>query len=103
MFGLSWAELAVIIIVALLVIGPQDLPPLIRAGKQGMKKLRAFKQEVGGQITALLDETELSDTKAELEKEAKAINDKMRYIVDQEGQLQETYDISDMMKKPPHE
>lgn len=103
MFGLSWAELAVIIIVALLVIGPKDLPPLIRAGKQGMKKIRAFKQEMTGHITTLLDETELSETKEELEKEAKAINDKMRYIVDQEGKLQETYDISDLIKKPPHE
>ena len=43
MFGLGWAEVVIILIVALVIFGPKKLPDL---GRSLGKTLRGFKEEV---------------------------------------------------------
>lgn len=43
MFGLGWAEVVIILIVALVIFGPKKLPEL---GSALGKTLRGFKEEV---------------------------------------------------------
>ena len=43
MFGLGWAEVVIILIVALVIFGPKKLPEL---GSSLGKTLRGFKEEV---------------------------------------------------------
>ena len=45
MFDLAWSEIALIAVVALVVIGPKDLPEAIRGVARGMQKLRRMAGE----------------------------------------------------------
>lgn len=113
MLGLSWAETFVILIVALIVIGPKDLPPLIRGAKQLIDKLKHLQRDITASFNEALKESGLEEATRDIEQDTKALNQDIRYIVDMEGNMQPTYDLSDLqreMEKPdiikgsePHE
>lgn len=63
MFDIGWSELLVIGIVALVVIGPKELPRVLRTVGQGIGKLRRMAGEFQGQFNEALREAELSDLK----------------------------------------
>jgi sec-independent protein translocase protein TatB len=68
MFDIGWSELLVIGIVALVVIGPKDLPKLLRALGTMMSKVRSMASEFQGQFQDAMREAELADLKKEAEK-----------------------------------
>jgi sec-independent protein translocase protein TatB len=63
MFGLGWGEMVVIGIVALIAIGPKELPTVLRTIGQWMGKVRRMANEFQGQFQEALREVELSDLK----------------------------------------
>lgn len=63
MFDIGWSELLVIAVVALVVIGPKDLPGVIRGIGQAVAKLRRMAGEFQGQFNEALREAELTDLK----------------------------------------
>ena len=68
MFDVGWSELLVIGIVALVVIGPKDLPKVLRALGTMMSKVRSMASEFQGQFQDAMREAELSELKKEAEK-----------------------------------
>lgn len=60
MFDLGWAELAFLIVLALIVIGPQDLPKLVRAAGQLWGKLQRFYRDSMLGIRKLENEIQLA-------------------------------------------
>lgn len=95
MLGLSWAETLVIIIVALLVIKPQDIPPMVRGLRGFFRKCKELQQEISRSVMDAVDQQEFQD----LKKEVQAVNKDIEYIVDMEGNLQETYDIKALLEE----
>jgi sec-independent protein translocase protein TatB len=65
MLGFSWAEIGVIMMVALLVIGPKDLPAAIRAASAAIKKARGLAAEFQGHVDDLVREANLADVQNE--------------------------------------
>jgi len=63
MFGLNWGELIVIGIVALIAIGPKELPTVLRTLGQWMGKVRRMANEFQGQFQEALREAEFADLK----------------------------------------
>lgn len=63
MFDIGWSELLVVGVVALVVIGPKELPRVLRTVGQGIAKLRRMAGEFQGQFNEALREAELSDLK----------------------------------------
>ncbi|WP_339759945.1 Sec-independent protein translocase protein TatB [uncultured Hoeflea sp.] len=63
MFDIGWPELLVVAIVLIVVVGPKDLPPMLRAFGRTTKKLRAMASEFRGQFDDALREAELDDVK----------------------------------------
>lgn len=63
MFDIGWSEFLVIGVVALVVIGPKELPRVLRTMGQGVRKLRHMAGEFQGQFNEALREAELSDLK----------------------------------------
>ncbi len=68
MFDIGWGELLVIGIVALVVIGPKELPGVVRALGQTMAKLRRMAADFQNQFNEAMREAELSDLKKDTEK-----------------------------------
>ena len=68
MFDIGWGELLVIGVVALLVVGPKELPALLRTLGQGMTKLRRMASEFQGQFQEAMREAEISELKKEADK-----------------------------------
>src|SRR6185295_5074567 len=67
MFDISWGELLLIGVVALIVIGPKELPSVLRAVGQWMTKLRRMANEFQGQFQEAIREAELADLKKEVD------------------------------------
>src|SRR5690242_16763984 len=63
MFDIGWSELVVIAVVALIAIGPKELPGVLRMVGQWMGKARKMAAEFQGQFQEALREAEMADLK----------------------------------------
>ncbi|HUB96749.1 MAG TPA: Sec-independent protein translocase protein TatB [Stellaceae bacterium] len=68
MFDFSWSELAVIAAVALVVIGPKDLPRVMRMAGFWMRKARRVAQEFQSSLDQMVRESELEEVRKQVEK-----------------------------------
>jgi sec-independent protein translocase protein TatB len=68
MFDIGWGELVVIGIVALVVIGPKELPGVVRTIGQSIAKLRRMASDFQSQFNEAMREAELADLKKDAEK-----------------------------------
>jgi sec-independent protein translocase protein TatB len=63
MFDFAWSEIALIGVVALIAIGPKDMPVAIRGISDTLKKLRRMAGEFQGHVDEMLREADLGDVK----------------------------------------
>src|SRR6478609_5883528 len=63
MFDIGWSELVVIAVVALIAIGPKELPAVLRTVGQYMGKVRRMASEFQGQFQEAMREAEMADIK----------------------------------------
>jgi sec-independent protein translocase protein TatB len=63
MFDIGWSEIAVIAVVALIAIGPKELPGVLRMVGQWMGKARKMASEFQGQFQEAMREAEMADLK----------------------------------------
>ena len=68
MFDIAWSELALIGVVALIVIGPKDLPRVMRSLGQWTRRARAMAAEFQRNLDEMMREAELDDIRREVEK-----------------------------------
>ncbi|MDI4663839.1 Sec-independent protein translocase protein TatB [Xanthobacter autotrophicus] len=66
MFEIGWSELMLIGIVALIVIGPKELPSVLRTVGRTVTKLRRMAGEFQGQFQEALREADLADMRKEI-------------------------------------
>ncbi len=67
MFDIGWTEMAIVVVIALLVVGPKDLPKVLRTVRQWVGKARSMAREFQNGVDDLVREAELKDLKAEVE------------------------------------
>jgi sec-independent protein translocase protein TatB len=67
MFGIDSPELLVIAIVALVVIGPKELPGLLRTWGRWMAQMRGMAAEFRGHVDEMVRQSELDEVKKQLE------------------------------------
>ena len=67
MFDIGWSELVLIGLVALIVIGPKELPTVLRTAGQWMGKVKRMASEFQGQFQEALREAEVADLKEQAE------------------------------------
>ena len=70
MFDLSWSELLLIGVVALIFIGPKELPGVLRTLGQWMSKIRRMAGDFQNQFHDAMREAELADIKKEVDEMA---------------------------------
>lgn len=68
MFDIGWSEMGLILLVALIVIGPKDLPRVARQVGRWSAKARSMAREFQRSLDDMAREAELQDIKAEIDK-----------------------------------
>lgn len=76
MFDLGWSELFIIALVALIVVGPKDLPRVLRGVTQTLGKIKGMAREFQSGLDEMAREAELSDLKKEIDKASRGSLDK---------------------------
>ena len=76
MFDLGWGKIVIIAVIALVVIGPKELPAVLRTVGQWMGKIRRMAAEFQGQFQEAMREAEMADLKKSID----AITDATRGI-----------------------
>src|SRR5262245_42438580 len=66
MFDIAWSELLVIIVVALVVVGPKDLPRLMRTAGQWAGRARAMADQFRRSFDDIARQSELDELRAEV-------------------------------------
>jgi sec-independent protein translocase protein TatB len=67
MFDISWTEFLLIGIVALIVIGPKELPAVMRSLGQWTRKIRSLAADFQNQFHEAMREAEMADLKKQVD------------------------------------
>src|SRR5579864_6452390 len=67
-FDIGWPELMLIGVVALVVIGPKDLPAALRVAGYWVRKARTMSRELQSSFDQMIREAELDEVRQELKK-----------------------------------
>ena len=88
MFDIGWSEMAVILMVALIVIGPKDLPRVARTIGKWTAKARGMAREFQRSLEDMAREAELQDIKAEVDKLSRVdVRSRIEETLDPDGKL----------------
>jgi sec-independent protein translocase protein TatB len=93
MFDVGWSEMALVLLVALIVIGPKDLPRVARTMGQWVGKGRAMAREFQRALEDMAREAELDKVKSEIEKAGRTnIGKTIEKTIDPSGELSKAFD-----------
>jgi sec-independent protein translocase protein TatB len=102
MFDLAWSEIALIAVVAVVVIGPKDLPDAVRGVARMVRKARQMAGEFRGQADELVREANLHEVRDSLNEIRNFnIRDTFEKTVDGDGTLRKTFE-EDPLRDHPH-
>ena len=102
MFDLAWSEIALIAVVAVVVIGPKDLPDAVRGVARMVRKARQMASEFRGQADELVREANLHEVRDSLNEIRNFnIRDTFEKTVDGDGTLRKTFE-EDPLRDQPH-
>jgi sec-independent protein translocase protein TatB len=96
MFDLAWSEIALILLVALVVIGPKELPNAVRGIADFIRKARRMAGEFQVHVDEMMRETKLDEVKKQIDEVRTGIYDMKRDVerqIDEQG-------IRDAFKDP---
>ncbi len=85
MLDIGFSELLLIAVVALVVIGPKDLPVVIRHVAKVLRDLRGVYSGLKKQMTDVIDQAGIDDLKQD-----------MNTIIDLDGKPQKAYNVDDL-------
>jgi sec-independent protein translocase protein TatB len=75
MFDIGWGKIVIIAVIALIVIGPKELPAVLRTLGQYMGKIRRMAAEFQGQFQEAMREAEMADLKKSVDAITEATRD----------------------------
>lgn len=92
MFDLAWSEIALIAVVAVVVIGPKDLPDAVRGVARMVRKGRQMLAEMQTQADELVREANLHEVRESIN-EIRNFNlkDAVERAVDDDGSIRKTF------------
>lgn len=100
MFDIGWQELFLIGVVTLVVVGPKDLPRVLRTGARYMQKARAMSREFQSGLAEMAREAELDDIKQRVESATRFdLGDELRKSVDPTGKLSSDFDPAEYNRR----
>src|SRR5271165_7009952 len=92
MFDFAWSEMAVIAAVALVLIGPKDMPVAIRAITGMLKKARRMAGEFQTHVDEMVREANLTEVREQINEIRNFdVKGEMERAVDADGSLRSTF------------
>jgi len=92
MFDFAWSELALIAVVALIAIGPKDMPAAIRAVTGWVKKARRMAAEFQTHVDEMVREADLSEIRSSINEIRNFdIRGEIERTVDADGSIRATF------------
>ena len=112
MLDVSWQEIMVIAAVAVVVIGPKDLPNAIRTVASWVKKAREMAGEFQRGVDEMVREAELADVRKQVEQAATGVVDDVtkmadnaigdvKKTVDPTGEIEQAFQAPSAFSQPP--
>ena len=101
MFDFAWSEIALIAAVALIAIGPKDMPVAIRSVTSMIKKARRMASEFQTHVDEMLREANLDDVRNQINDLRNFdIRGELERHVDPDGSLRGTFDANPLEPSP---
>ena len=89
MFDLAWGELLVVGLVAVLVLGPKELPQAMRTFAKAIRKIRSLGSEFQDHINEMVREAELEEVRKQVQKFSQtSLTEHVANMVDPKGEIQ---------------
>jgi len=102
MFGLSWSEIIIIGVVALVVVGPNDLPRAMRTAARWVRAGQKLAREFQGHVDELVREAELDELREKVRKAAsEPLSSHIEAMVDPGRELATALTPPDALTAPP--
>ena len=99
MFDIGWQELFVVAILAIVVIGPKDLPKAMRTVMKAIKKLRAMAGEFQAGLDEVAREVELDELRREANKIAHYdVTKEIKDNLDPDGEIEKAANLDDVVR-----
>lgn len=90
MLDIGWSEMAVIALLALIIIGPKDLPRVMRSIGQWMRKARSVAREFQSGLDDMMREAELDEARKTIERSSNLdVGKELEAHVDPTGSVRE--------------
>lgn len=80
MFDIGWSELLALVVIAIVFVGPKDLPKMMRTAGQYVAKVRAMAREFQSSFEDLARETELEELRKEVSSLRGHVTEPMRSL-----------------------
>jgi sec-independent protein translocase protein TatB len=97
MFDIGWSEMAVIAVVALVVIGPKELPGALKTFAYWTKQARKMAREFQSGVDDIVREAELEDArKAVSSVSGRSLNQMIEKAVDPTGDVKKSLNESEL-------
>lgn len=91
MFDFAWSELVLIGVVALVVIGPKDLPRVMKNVAFWVRKARSIAREFQNSLEDMVHDAELDDVKRDLDAATRFnFDEEMSRTIDPHGELKQS-------------
>lgn len=95
MFDIGWVEMMVVVIVMIIVVGPKELPGLLRTIGRGIAQVRAMARTFQDSIEELAEETGLDEVRDEVRAIRDfRLEDEIEKTIDPDGELREGIDAT---------
>jgi len=109
MFDMSWSEILLIAVVAIIFIGPKELPVVLRTLGRLIAQARRLADEFRGHVDEMMRESELAELRQQVaDLKRTSLDAEIRKTVDPDGSLQQSLNASYFPPKeseavvPPH-
>lgn len=100
MFDIGWSEMAIVVLIALIVIGPKDLPRVARNIGKWTAKGRAMARDFQRSLEEMGRETGLDEVKKEVEKVSRMdLGSQIEKNIDPGGDLKKAFDPTEIGKE----
>ncbi len=101
MLDIGWPELMVIGVLTVIVVGPKELPRVLRSVMGVVRKIRMMAGDFQSSVEDIARDADLADIKKDIEKSHKeTMSGKLEDLIDPEGEIDKTMkDMDDDVKK----